>query len=185
MAIPRTDPRSSSDQIWSNLARRLVPRRDEVRPWLPGGSGIGLCESAPQGKWRESSPTLGNHAAADHSVRRSPLTVARMPRLVIRIRTRETRPSHDYVWSEREAPPKEASESDAPPSRNARARQTAQYLHLQLIAPIVVRADGDDHPYNKRYYASRYPAFNWLTAHAHRKRRRASRKKSFIRVYWR
>ena len=115
MAIPRTDPRSSSDQIWSNLARRLVPRRDEVRPWLPGGSGIGLCESAPQGKWRESSPTLGNHAAADHSVRRSPLTVARMPRLVIRIRTRETRPSHDHVWSEREAPPKEASESDAPP----------------------------------------------------------------------
>src|ERR1035438_5291371 len=50
MAIPRTDPRSSSDQIWSNLARRLVPRRDEVRPWLPGGSGIGLCESAPPGE---------------------------------------------------------------------------------------------------------------------------------------
>src|ERR1035438_5251743 len=94
---------------------------------LPGGSGIGLCESAPQGKWRESSPTPGNHAAADHSVRRSPLTVARMPRLVIRIRTRETRPSHDHVWSEREAPPKEASESDAPPIERSEERRVGKY----------------------------------------------------------
>lgn len=28
-------------------------------------------------------------------------------------------------------------------------------LGTALIAPIVVRADGDDHPYNKRYYENR------------------------------
>jgi len=28
-------------------------------------------------------------------------------------------------------------------------------LGIALTAPIVVRADGDDHPYNKRYYDNR------------------------------
>jgi len=29
------------------------------------------------------------------------------------------------------------------------------FLSAALLAPVVVRADGDDHPYNKRYYNNR------------------------------